>query len=107
MLRREFESEYYRNQKNVFPKTIPSSNPNELKNTVEQLESTRIDSDETLPSDEKETDQLPDYSIYDDDVNASMLRVLRNEEGIEEQASNQDVIFRVFLLENFSMITFR
>jgi hypothetical protein len=41
-------------------------------------------------------DQLPDYSFYDDDVNASILRVLRHEEddadnetNIEQQVSNK------------------
>jgi len=93
ILRREFENEFHRNQKNSVPTTVVSSNQNELTNTIEQLESTRIDHEEKIPNEEKETDQLPDYSIYDDDVNASILRVLRNEEDIEEKTSNQEVIF--------------
>ena len=64
-------------------------NQNELKNTIEQLESTRIDNEEKNTSEEKDTDQLPDYSTYDEDVNASILRVLRDE---EEPTSNQQVI---------------
>jgi hypothetical protein len=66
-----------------------------LKNTIEQLESTRIDNEEKNTSEEKDTDQLPDYSIYDDDVNASILRVLRNEEGVEEPTLNQQVRFTI------------
>ncbi|CAF3649762.1 unnamed protein product, partial [Rotaria sp. Silwood1] len=49
--------------------------------------STRIDNDD---KEEKDNDQLPDYSIYDDNVNASILRVLRNEEDVEEETLNQD-----------------
>lgn len=66
-----------------------------MKNTIEQLESTRIDNEEKNTSEEKDTDQLPDYSIYDDDVNASILRVLRNEEGVEEPTLNQQVRFTI------------
>ena len=66
---------------------------NQLKTTIEQLESTRIDNEEKVPTEEdKDTDQLPDYSIYDDDVNASMLRVLRNEEDEQEQVLNQETV---------------
>jgi hypothetical protein len=92
-LRREFENEFHRNRKNSFPITTESLNQNQLKNTCEQLESTRIDSEDKLPStEEKDDDQLPDYSIYDDDVNASILKVLKNEEGMEEQTLDRDVI---------------
>jgi len=102
VLRREFENEFHRNRKNSVPTTIVSSNQNELKNTIEQLESTRIDNEEKILNDDKDIDQLPDYSIYDDDVNASMLRVLRNEEGSEEQTPNEEVIYRsFFLLKSF------
>ncbi len=85
-LRREFENEFCRNNS---AKEIISTNQNELKNTIEQLESTRIDNEEKSTSEEKDTDQLPDYSTYDEDVNASILRVLRDE---EEPTSNQQVI---------------
>ncbi len=88
VLRREFESELHRTR----PKEIVSNNQNELKNTIEQLESTRIDNEEKNTNQEKDMNQLPDYSIYDDDVNASILRVLRDEEGVEESTSNQQVI---------------
>lgn len=98
ILRREFENEFHRNRKNFIPIT---SDQNELTNTIEQLESTRIiDHEEKTSNEEKETDQLPDYSIYDDDVNASILRVLRNEEDIEEKTSNQEVSF---FLKSFSL----
>lgn len=63
-----------------------------MKTTIEQLESTRIDSEEKTSNEDQNTDQLPDYSAYDDDVNASMLRVLKGEEGVEEQTTNQEVI---------------
>ncbi|CAF0732357.1 unnamed protein product [Rotaria sordida] len=89
VLRREFENEFYRNQNDAFTKPIESCNPIALRNFTEQLESTRIDNDD---KEEKDNDQLPDYSIYDDDVNASMLRVLRNEEdNPEEETLKQDV----------------
>ncbi|CAF4489051.1 unnamed protein product [Rotaria sp. Silwood1] len=93
-LRREFENEFHRNQNHAFTKPIESSkpiepfNPIDFKNSIEQLESTRIDNDD---KEEKDNDQLPDYSIYDDNVNASILRVLRNEEDVEEETLNQDV----------------
>lgn len=91
ILRREFEAELHRNRKNSVPQKIIPSNENQIKTTTEQLESTRIDNDDKLPTEEKESDQLPDYSIYDDDVNASMLRVLRNEDDEEEeQTLNQE-----------------
>jgi hypothetical protein len=90
ILRREFENEFHRNRKNPIPQTTIATNSNQLTNTIEQLESTRIDNDDKVPTEEKDIDQLPDYSIYDDDVNASMLRVLRNEEDDEEQTLNQE-----------------
>ena len=94
VLRREFENEFHRNQRELPAKTIVvSTNQSDLKNTIEQFESTRIDTEEKNSNEEKETDQLPDYSIYDDDVNASILRVLRNEEGVEEPTSNPPVCF--------------
>jgi hypothetical protein len=103
ILRREFENEFHRKRKDLATTTTitVSSNPNELKNTIEHLESTRIDNEEKMPNEEKESDQLPDYSIYDDDVNASILRVLRNEEGVEEQTANKEVIDRFLLLKSF------
>jgi hypothetical protein len=96
ILRREFENEFHRNRKNSIPKTIETTNSNELKTTIEQLESTRIDNEEKIPNEENDIDQLPDYSVYNDDVNASILRVLRNEEGGEEETVNQEVSDRVF-----------
>lgn len=78
-LRQEFENEIDRHPKIVPEKTAVVTEQNHLKTTIEQFESTRIDNEE-----KEINDQLPDYSIYDDDVNASILRVLRNEEGTEE-----------------------
>ena len=59
--------------------------------------------------DEKETDQLPDYSFYDDNVNASILRVLRNDETNEEPTTNNhqvtpsdDVRLRPSIVNGFS-----
>jgi len=57
---------------------------------VKQLEST------TIENHNDEDDQLPDYSVYGDDVNASMLRVLREgeeeeEKGKEQTTNTQDV----------------
>lgn len=95
VLRREFESEFQRNQKNLPTKTVVSTNQDELKSTIGQLESTQIDAEEKNPNEQEETDQLPDYSIYDDDVNASMLKVLRNEEGVEEPTPDPQVYCQV------------
>ena len=88
-LRREFENQYHRDEKNLLIKTIPPVKGNELKDTIEQFESTRIDNEEKNTSEDNDIDQLPDYSIYNDDVNASMLRVLRNEEGVEEEEEEE------------------
>lgn len=94
-LRREFENEFHRNRKNSNPTTIIPSNTEQIKNTTEQLESTTIDNEE------KTDDQLPDYSSYDDDVNASILKVLKNEEDVDERTTtNQEeqVIWITFFL---------
>lgn len=81
ILRREFENEIHRNSSVVPEKPLISTEQNQLKTTIEQLESTRIDSEEKTTNEKKENDdQLPDYSAYGDDVNASILRVLKTEE---------------------------
>lgn len=91
-LRREYENELHRVRQNDFTTTTAvTSKPVEFHNCAPQLESTRIDQDERIPPEEKDNDQLPDYSTYGDDVNASMLRVLRDEEDNGEQPLNQDV----------------
>ena len=104
ILRRESENELRRSQTDLISPDLLSTNSNDLKNTIEQLESTRIENREEEKNEEKETDQLPDYSSYNDDVNASMLRVLRNEEGTEEETKNQQVIFRRFLCKSLKEI---
>ena len=91
-LRREFESEFYRNQQlTVSPPPILPVTKSEVAIPPEKLESTRIDQEEKLTSEEKGSDQLPDYSVYDDEVNASILRVLRHEDGGEEDISDEEV----------------
>lgn len=60
----------YENQLVVENDKCPTVN-NNVDNTIEQLESTTIENND---------DQLPDYSVYNEDVNASMLRVLREDE---------------------------
>ncbi|CAF3370658.1 unnamed protein product [Rotaria socialis] len=90
ILRREFENELRRGQKNSSSKPSTSTNPFESTTFNKQFESTRLDQDEQIPAEEKEDDQLPDYSVYDDDVNASMLRVLKDEEDGDEQRLNQE-----------------
>ena len=70
ILRFEYEDEFSR-------LAMPSKDC-QPESTGEPQASTPIDPEE------KESDQLPDYSFYDDDVNASILRVLRNEETNEE-----------------------
>ncbi|CAF3990269.1 unnamed protein product [Rotaria magnacalcarata] len=90
ILRREFENELRRGQKNSSSKSSTSTNPFETKTFNEQFESTRLDQDEKPPVGEKDDDQLPDYSVYGDDVNASMLRVLKDEEDGDEQRLNQE-----------------
>ena len=101
ILRREFENEIHRNPAFVPGKAIVSTDQNSLKTTIEQLESTRIDSGEKASNEEKESDdQLPDYSVYGDDVNASILRVLKDEEGTEETKPNPQVYFLYFLMQS-------
>ena len=85
-LRREFEKEIYRNPRILPGKTFVTTEQNQLKNTIEQLESTRIDNEE-----KEIEDQLPDYSMYGDDVNASMLRVLRDDEDVEKTTTDTQV----------------
>ncbi|CAF0825819.1 unnamed protein product [Adineta steineri] len=96
ILRREYENEFHRQRKNAYPAaTTVSSNQIELKTTTEQLESTRIDNNDKSSSiEEKTDDQLPDYSNYDDDVNASILKVLRDEEDSEEKTLDQDATIK-------------
>ena len=90
-LRREFESELYRKEHlKCSQPPISSTNPSKIPIPSEHLESTRLDQDDKLPSEDKESDQLPDYSIYDDEVNASILRVLRHEDGAEEETPEQE-----------------
>jgi hypothetical protein len=67
-----------------------STNQSDISIPQKHLESTRLDQDDKLPSEDKESDQLPDYSVYDDEVNASILRVLRHEDGVEEETRHQE-----------------
>jgi hypothetical protein len=106
VLRREFENEFYQNQKDLHMKTTTASNQNGLQNTTEPLESTRIDNDDKICTEEKDSDQLPDYSVYDDDVNASILRVLRDEEPVEDETLTEEVIL-LFEVKTFSLIQLR
>ncbi|UJR35975.1 hypothetical protein I4U23_028716 [Adineta vaga] len=104
-LRREFENEYHRRRKNSCSTSTISLKPHEIFATTQLLESTRINNEEKVPveeektadveekatdGEEKDNNQLPDYSMYNDDVNASMLKVLRHEEDSEEQAISED-----------------
>lgn len=101
ILRREFENEIHRNPTFVPGKAIVSTDQNSLKTTIEKLESTKIDSEEKPSTDEKESDdQLPDYSAYDDDVNASIMRVLKDEEGTEETTTNPQVYILYFFMQS-------
>ncbi|CAF0831355.1 unnamed protein product [Adineta ricciae] len=88
-LRREFENEYHRRRKVSGPNTNVGGKPSGITTATAQLQSTHIDNNEKASdTEEKDDDQVPDYSTYNDDVNTSMLKVLRQEENTDEQTTN-------------------
>ena len=65
---------------------------NQKKSSDEFSEAARLDRDERFaPFDDKESEDLLDYSVYDDQVNRSILRVLCDEENLPESNRNPKV----------------